>query len=157
MSKSTAAVIMVSAAKLPPWGDDGWRIFGAMQLVHDGPDWLYAQWPVLDGAEHRGSDRFAKLVLRDNPSERAADIAVMVFALLQIPEWQGLAPWWGPLTDREALADVLEGVAKLYAGDFKLAVIQTASGVARDVLEALRTLGFEVVEFAQVGALTEEG
>ena len=71
MTKSTAAVIMVSVAKLPPWGDDGWRFSGAMQLVHDGPDWLYAQWPVLDGAEHHGSDRFATLVLRENARQRA--------------------------------------------------------------------------------------
>ena len=77
MTKSTAAVIMVSVAKLPPWGDVGWRFSGAMQLVHDGPDWLYAQWPVLDGAEHHRPDRFATLVLREDVGQRAADIAVM--------------------------------------------------------------------------------
>ena len=45
---------------------------------------------------------------------------------------------------------------KMYAGDYKLAVVQTASGVGPDVLDALRTFGFEVVEFAQVEAITQE-
>lgn len=46
MSKSTVAVILTSPARLGPWGDEGWRFTGAMQLVSDGPDWLHAQWKV---------------------------------------------------------------------------------------------------------------
>lgn len=148
---------MVSVAKLPPWGDDGWRFSGVMQLVRNGPDWLYAQWPVLDGEAHHGSDRFATMVLRDDNDGRAADIAVMAFALLQVPQWHGLIPWWDPSADRAAMKPRLMEVAETYAGLNKLAVVQTASGVTPEVLEALRGFHFEVVEFAPVAAPTHPG
>ncbi len=157
MSKSTAAVIMVSAAKLSPWGDEGWRFSGAMQLVHDGPDWLYAQWPVLDGAEHHGSDRFATLVLHEDVGLRAADIAVMTFALLQVPEWPQLMPWWEPSADREALMEVLHGVARQHAQAYKLAVVQTGSIVRPELIAALAAFGFDIVAFAPVGTAAQHG
>lgn len=156
MTKSTAAVIMISVAKLPPWGDDGWRFAGVMQLVHDGPDWLYAQWPVLDGEEHHGSERFATLVLREDAHHRAEDIAVMAFALLQVPEWQRLMPWWEPSTNRESLAKILQSVLTKYAGLYKFAIMQTSSSLGPDLLNALRALGFDVVEFVQVEAMAQE-
>jgi hypothetical protein len=127
-----------------------------MQLVQDGPDWLYAQWPVLDGSERHGSDRFATLVLREGVDQRAADIAVMAYALLQVPEWRLLMEWWDPAADREALAPVLHEIARQYEGVFKLAVIQVASGIGPGVLDALRGLGFNVVEFAPVGSELSE-
>jgi hypothetical protein len=154
MSKSTAAVIMVSPAQLPPWGDEGWRFAGAMQVVQAGPDWLYAQWPVLDGEERHGPDRFASMTLCESAEARAASIAVMAFALLQVPEWRLLIPWWDASSDPDASADVLQGLLEKYAGVFKLAVVQTGCGVGCDVLDALRSYGFEVVVFAQSAAIS---
>lgn len=148
MTKSTVAVILVSVASLPPWGDDGWRFAGAMQLVHDGPDWLYAQWPSLDGQEqNEGRDRYASLVLRDQADQRAADIAAMSLALAKVPEWPTLSAWWDPNCDRNSQTRSLREVAQKYAGQYKLAVVQTALGVEADVLRALQDLGFQVVEF----------
>lgn len=148
MSKSTGAVIMPSAAKLGPWGDPGWRFSGAMQLVEKGPDFLYAQWPLLDGAEHHGVAQYASMVLRDEAPDRAADIAVMAFALLQVEEWDDLHPWWGDVDDRAGQQAILETIAARHAGSFKLAVVEMHGGaVGADVLDHLRELGFETTVF----------
>jgi hypothetical protein len=148
MSKYTAAVILVSPARLHPWGDDGWRFSGAMQVVHDGPDWLYAQWPVLDGEEHHGSEQYATLVLRDGATEIAEDIVAMAFALLQVPQWKQLMSWWGSPAERKRLTQTLREIAGTYAGQYKLAVVQTSSKFEDEVFPGLRALGFEVVHFA---------
>jgi hypothetical protein len=148
MTASTSAVIMASAARLGPWGDDSWRFAGAMQLVSDGPDWLHAHWPLPDEEERQGGARFATMTLRDAPAQRAADIAVMAFALLRVEEWRLLHPWWDDATDRTTVDHVLDRVANQYTGQFKLAVVQTeTSGVAAEVMDELRLLGFEVVAF----------
>lgn len=147
LSKFTAAVILPSPATLAPWGDDGWRFAGAMQLVADGPDWLYAQWPSLDGTQSSAAGgepaRFASLVLRDLPPERAEDIAVMAFALLGVDGWRDLEHWWGVPADRKRHRDHLVEIAGQYAGQYKLAVMVTAdSGVAPAMLDYLEDLGF---------------
>ena len=152
MSKSTAAVILVSPAHLAPWGDEGWRFSGAMQLVPDGPDWLYAQWPVLDGQPHHGVARFASLVLRDQPTKRAADIAVMALALLQVEEWSRLHSWWESTETRTHMQPLLEKIALQYAGEFKLAVVDTGRrNFNVEIVNELERLGFAVVTFAPVG------
>jgi hypothetical protein len=152
LSKFTAAVILPSPATLAPWGDDGWRFAGAMQLVADGPDWLYAQWPSLDGTESGAADgepaRFASLVLRELPPERAEDIAVMAFALLGVDGWRDLEHWWGDPADRKRHRDQLVAIAGQYAAQYKLAVMVTAdTGVAPAVLDYLEDLGFRTELF----------
>lgn len=157
MSKSTTAVILTSNARLHPWGDDGWRFSGAMQLVHDGPDWLHAQWPTLDGGSTpQPAAEFASLTLRESSPARAADIAVMAFALLGVDEWPLLHPWWDDRNDRDKLLYVLEAIAKQYAGEFKLAVVETRLGSVPDVVvEELRALGFQVGRFGPIELVTE--
>lgn len=148
MSKSTSAVILPSVASLGPWGDQGWRFSGAMQVVEDGPDFLYAQWPTLDGDEHHGVARFASLTLRDEPSDRAGDIAVMTFALLQVHGWNQLHGWWDGIERRDDLRKVMQEIARSHAGLFKLAVVETRAGAIRPaVIESLRALGFESTLF----------
>lgn len=151
MSKYTRAVIMPSPARLGPWGDDAWQFAGAIQYVSKGPDFLYAGVPSLDGsAEPISPPRFASMVVRDKPTEKAEDIAVMAYAVLEVNEWQLLHPWWGKATERVHLRHVLENVSNQYRGDFKLAVVDTSEGgLGEAVHEALRALGFEVVSFVQ--------
>lgn len=151
MSKSTGAVILPSAARLSPWGDDGWRFAGAIQVVEDGPDFLHAEWPVLDGEEGRPVSRFASLVLRDHAVERAADIAVMVIALLQLEDWRSLERWWHGTEVREELHQELRDITAQHAGTFKLAIVETRAGaIAADLIEELSRLGFESTIFAAV-------
>lgn len=153
MSKSTAAAILVSPSRVGPWGDPTWRFMGAMQVVHDGPDRLYAQWPELDGQEHRGVARFASMVLQDSAARRADDIAVMALALAQVPEWQDLHEWWESTEVRAALRPRLMDRLDDHARDLKLAVVDTwHSGFDREVLEQLGERGFEVVHFTPAGS-----
>jgi hypothetical protein len=148
MSKFTTAVIMPSPARLAPWGDDRWQFAGAIQYVSKGPDFLWAQSPSLNGVEDRAVHQFASMTVRDNPVDKAADIAVMVFALLQIDEWPLLHPWWSGVDSRKAMLDVLDNIAGQYRDRFKLAVVNTSEdGLGDDVLEELRGLGFVVRVF----------
>ena len=149
MSKATAAVILTSAAEQAPWGDDAWRFSGAMQLVADGPDWLHCQWTLPGTRDDRlVATRFASMVLRDEARDRAADIAVLAFALLQVPTWVTLQDWWEDEPARRRLGPALHELAATHAGRFKLAVVQTMpEGVPASVLEALTDLGFDVVVF----------
>jgi hypothetical protein len=152
MSKSTAAAILVSPARVGPWGDPTWRFSGAMQVVYDGPDWLYARWPVLNGEPDHDEVRFASMVLQDPPSQRADDIAVMALALAQAPDWQDLRGWWGPVEGRAALQPRLMEFLTDRAADLKLAVVDTwEGGFDPAVMEKLDERGFEVVHFVPAG------
>lgn len=126
-----------------------------MQCVLDGPDFLWAAAPTFE-ADDRAEDipRWAGLTLRDTPKERAADIAVMAFALLNVREWPLLHPWWSDrLESRTQIHYVLERITTKYRGQFKLAVIQTAErGLDEAVLKELEALGFKVVRFAPVNS-----
>lgn len=149
MSKSTAAAILVSPSRVGPWGDPTWRFSGAMQVIYDGPDWLYAQWPVLDGEPHHGVAQFASMELQDPAPQRADDIAVMALALSQIPGWQSLSAWWGPSEGRTAMRPRLIELLGEHAVDLKLAVVDTwRTGFDAKVIEELGKRGFEVVHFA---------
>lgn len=148
MSKSTVAVVLTSPARLAPWGDDAWRFTGAMQIVADGPDWLHSRWtvPGLDSPEDPTT--FDSMILRDIPSERAADIAVMALALLQVPGWNSLESWWTNTEGRGALHAQLAQVAATVTNEFKLAVVETEKGAVPDsVVDALVQFGFEVVRY----------
>lgn len=150
MTKSTAAVIMTSPSTLAPWGDDGWRFASAMQLVADGPDWLYAEWPTsapTDPQAHGFS-----LTLRDAPRERAEDIAAMAFTLLHVEGYEALSPWWtGDNEARKRARDSLERICTRESGQFKMAIVETTpDGVAAATLEELGHLGFGVIRFAPI-------
>lgn len=148
MSKSTTAVILPSPAMLGPWGDDQWRFAGAIQYVSKGPDFLWAQSPRLDGGDDRASEPFASMTVRESPRDKAADIAVMVFALLQVEEWSLLHPWWHDATSRDGIRYVLDDIVERYRDRFKLAVMETADGgLGISVLEELQELGFRVETF----------
>ena len=151
MSKSTVAVILTSPARLAPWGDDAWRFTGAMQVVADGPDWLHAQWTVPGEASDAETSRFVSMVLRDEPADRAEDIAVMALALSGIPEWRSFDQWWFDVNERPALRAKLDQVLRDYSSQLKLAIIETSPRhVLNGVSEALVALGFEVVRFAEL-------
>lgn len=149
MSKHTTAVIMPSLARLGPWGDDRWRFAGAIQYVSKGPDFLWAEGPDLDGDERRAESRFGSMVVRDNPADKAADIAVMAFAVLQVEEWRQLHPWWESADDRKSVRPVLDGLVERYRGHFKLAVLQAGEGLEDAVLKELAALGFELCTFTK--------
>lgn len=150
MSKSTAAVILVSPARVGPWGDPTWRFLGAMQVVYDGPDWLYTQWPELDGEFHHGAAQFASMVLQDSAPQRADDIALMAMALSQVSGWQDLREWWGPTDGRAALRLRLLELIREHARDLKLAVVDTwDGGFDLNVIKELGERGFEVVHFTR--------
>jgi hypothetical protein len=147
MSKYTTAVIMPSEARIGPWGDDRWRFAGAIQYVSKGPDFLWAQSASL-GVDEPSKQPFASMTVRNNPADKAADIAVMVFALLQVDEWSLLHPWWDNVEGRGALRHVLEGLVEQYRGMFKLAVVETEpGGIGEPVLKELAELGFEIRTF----------
>jgi hypothetical protein len=130
-----------------------------MQVVYDGPDWLYAQWPTLDGEPDHGVAQFASMVLQESPSRRADDIAMMALALAQFPDWHALQEWWGPTGGRGALRPLLMDLLREHAGDLKLAVVDTwDGGFDREVIEQLGDRGFEVVHFTPNGSdLTVDG
>jgi hypothetical protein len=151
VSKSTAAVFMISQAKLGPWGDDAWRFSAAIQIVSDGPDWLYAQWPNTDGLVDASVTvgRFASLVLRDDVKGRADDIVAMAFVLMQVDGWEALIPWWDHDADRHDHSTVLARLQAENEGRYKIAVVQTIrDAVELKLLAELRSAGFEVVMFA---------
>lgn len=151
MSKSTTAVLLVSPASSSPWGDDDWRFTGAMQLVQDGPDFLHAQWttPGVDLAAP--SDRRVSMVLRDEPHERAQDIAVMALLLLGVDDGEALDGWWDGIETRPALQKELAALLAPHAGNVKLAVVETATGSVDEALrKALEKLGLIVRPFAEV-------
>jgi hypothetical protein len=151
VSKSTAAVFMISQAKLGPWGDDAWRFSAAIQLVSDGPDWLYARWPNTDGLDDASANvgRFASLILREDVRERAEDIAAMAFVLMQVDGWEALVPWWDHDADRRDHSTVLARLQAEYEGRYKIAIVQTMrDAVELKLLAELRSAGFEVVTFA---------
>lgn len=149
MSKHTTAVIMPSPARLGPWGDDRWRFAGAIQYVSKGPDFLWAKGSDLDGDERGAESRFGSMTVRDNPADKAADIAVMVFAVLQVEEWRQLHPWWENADDRSSVRPVLDDLVDRYRGHFKLAVVQADEGLEDAVLKELATLGFDVRTFKE--------
>lgn len=149
VSKSTGAVILTSPTHVGPWGDDAWRFTGAMQLVIDGPDWLHADWTVPGPTDSAGTHRLAAMVLRDAIEERAADIAVMALALLDVAGWRSLESWWGETQHRDALEPQLGELLNTHHGKLKLAFVETASGALPAPLAAeLRRLGFVVMAFA---------
>jgi hypothetical protein len=151
VSKSTAAVFMISQAKLGPWGDDAWRFSAAIQLVNDGPDWLYAQWPNTEGLDDASVNvgQFASIVLRDDVKGRADDIAAMAFALMQVDGWEALVPWWDRDADRHDHSLALARLQAENQGRYKIAVVQLVSdAVEPAMLNELRRAGFEVVTFA---------
>lgn len=151
MSKSTAAVFMISPARIGPWGDNAWQFSSAIQMVSDGPDWLYAQWPNTEGVDDASMNvgQFASLVLRDDVRERAEDIAAMAFVLMQVEGWQALTPWWDRDVDRHDHSAVLARLQAEHEGRYKIAVVQTISdAVDHALLDELRSAGFEVVLFA---------
>lgn len=154
MSKSTAAVFLISPASLGPWGDDAWRFSASIQLVNDGPDWLYAQWPNTEGRDDASAEagRFASLVLRDGVRQRAEDIVVMAFVLMQVDGWQALTSWWDRDADRRDQSAALARLRAEHEGRFKIAVVRIISeAVEHALLEELRSAGFEVVLFEPAG------
>ncbi|CAB4954942.1 unannotated protein [freshwater metagenome] len=150
MSKSTASVILISQASLPPWGDDGWRFSAAIQLVSDGPDWLWSDWLRTDEDPSARSVERTGLVLRESAQDRAEDIAAMCFTLLNLEDADSLRPWWGEREARKLHRPALEAVARAQAGTYKLAVIEVASPTIPDATFArLRELGLGTVRFHQ--------
>jgi hypothetical protein len=148
MTKSTGAVILTSPARLAPWGDDGWRFSGAMQLVQDGPDWLHAEWTVPGGPDDAATSPYGSMVLRDASRERASDVAVMTLALLRVPGWEAFAAWWADIEQRSALQPALEKMLAAAKGEMKLAIMETVPGAVDDRVEAALTgLGFEVTKY----------
>jgi len=151
VSKSTAAVLMISPARIGPWGDDAWQFSAAIQLVSDGPDWLYAQWPNTEGLDDASLNvgQFASLVLRNDDRERAEDVAAMAFVLMQVDGWDALIPWWDRDLDRRSHSKVLAQLQAKNEGRYKIAVVQTiGDAVDRAFLAELERAGFEVVMFA---------
>lgn len=155
MTKSTGAVILTSPARLAPWGDDGWRFTGAMQLVQDGPDWLHAGWTIPGAPDDATASAYVSMALRDEARERASDVAVMALALLRVPGWDAFAPWWANIEQRTALQPELETVLAAVKGELKLAIMETVPGAVDDQVEAaLIRLGFEVAKYTAPGFAT---
>lgn len=151
MSKRTTAIMFPSPRHMHPWGEDGWRPCGIIQLVQDGPDFLWS------GAAQAGaapsSAALTGMVLRDTADERAADLAVMAFGMLDLPGWEDLARWWEGTDERPALLPRLQELGREHGGEFKLGVVRLepdGSAELSDLLDALAQFGLTVEEFARV-------
>jgi hypothetical protein len=148
---STTALILPSPTVLAPWGDPGWRVGGCIQYVSEGPDFLWADVGVPDRPEGEQPGR-AMMSVREAPADAAADIAVMVLAVMDVPNWEkSLDGWWKDESARPRLTSGLTKLLEEVRDDFKLAIVHTpegrSTGLSTETLRELEGLGFKVEEF----------